>query len=479
MKKDINLIKQKWFKNSLLTTVLVVIIITIFILVNFWVNKLDLNPIDVTKEKLYTLSEDSKSQVQKINEEVHIYFFGYDEANSTVILAKQYHEINEKISAEAIDITKRPDLAQKYGIDSNTSVGIIVESLERYKVLTSSDFVTYDTTTFETIDITEQKLTNAIIDTTIAKKPHIYFLEGHEEKSLSNELITINAFLQNEINDVSSLDLLKQDIPEDCDTLVIADPQKDFADIETNKILEYINKGGNILWLNNPSLKDLDIPNINKILNVFGFDFSKGMIGEQDSNKIILKNPFLILPNISYNEITKDLYTASGIIFAGAGKINFQNDEKLSELGLEVNNLLTSSDQSVYIEDYTAESLSKASSTENGPFILGAEINKKIDNEKSSKMIVFSNCNFITDTTVSESTNKKLVNLYNNKDLFLNSIAYLTDRGNTIRIRKDSGLVVYTATKKQDLIVKIIIFFVPILIIISGIIIWQLRRKNK
>ena len=59
------------------------------------------------------------------------------------------------------------------------------------------------------------------------------------------------------------------------------------------------------------------------------------MIGEQDSNKIILKNPFLILPNISYNEITKDLYTASGIIFAGAGKINFQNDEKLSELGLE------------------------------------------------------------------------------------------------------------------------------------------------
>ena len=479
MKKDINLIKQKWFKNSLLTTVLVVIIITIFILVNFWVNKLDLNPIDVTKEKLYTLSEDSKSQVQKINEEVHIYFFGYDEANSTIILAKQYHEINEKISAEAIDITKRPDLAQKYGIDSNTSVGIIVESLERYKVLTSSDFVTYDTTTFETIDITEQKLTNAIIDTTIAKKPHIYFLEGHEEKSLSNELITINAFLQNEINDVSSLDLLKQDIPEDCDTLVIADPQKDFADIETNKILEYINKGGNILWLNNPSLKDLDIPNINKILNVFGFDFSKGMIGEQDSNKIILKNPFLILPNISYNEITKDLYTASGIIFAGAGKINFQNDEKLSELGLEVNNLLTSSDQSVYIEDYTAESLSKASSTENGPFILGAEINKKIDNEKSSKMIVFSNCNFITDTTVSESTNKKLVNLYNNKDLFLNSIAYLTDRGDTIRIRKDSGLVVYTATKKQDLIVKIIIFFVPILIIISGIIIWQLRRKNK
>ena len=36
-------------------------------------------------------------------------------------------------------------------------------------------FYTYDTTTYETIDISEQKLTNAIIDTTIAKKPHVYF----------------------------------------------------------------------------------------------------------------------------------------------------------------------------------------------------------------------------------------------------------------------------------------------------------------
>lgn len=480
MKRNINLIKQKWFKNSLLTIILVIIMISIFILINYFINKLDINPIDITKEKLYTISEESKSQVQKVNEDVHIYFFGYDESNSTVILAKQYHNINEKISAEAIDITKRPDLAQKYGIDNNTSIGIIVESPERYKVLTSSDFVTYDTTTFETIDITEQKLTNAIIDTTIAKKPHIYFLEGHEEKSITDELITINAFLQNEINEVSSLDLLKQEIPEDCDALVIADPQKDFTDLETDKVLDFINKGGNILWLNNPSLKDIETPNINKILDTFGFNFSKGMVGEQDSSKIVLKNPFLIIPNISYNEITKDLYTASGIVFAGAGKINFQDDEKLNELGLEVNNLLTSSEQSVYIEDYTAESLSKANNIENGPFILGTEINKKISDEISSKMIVFSNCNFMTDITTSESSNIKLVNLYNNKDLVLNSIAFLTDRGDTIRIRKDSGLVVYTATNKQDFIIKIIIFFVPIMIIILGIIIWQVRkRKNK
>ena len=479
MKENMILKGNKLVKDSALAIILAAILIATFILANFYINKIDLVPIDITKSKLYTLSEESKSQIKKINQDVHIYFFGYDEANATIILAKQYHNINEKILAESIDINKRPDLAQKYGIDNNTSVGIIVEAPERYKVLTNSDFLIYDTTSFETVDITEQKLTNAIIDTTISEKPHIYFLTGHEEKDILDELVTLNAFIQNEINEVSALDLLQQDFPLDCDTLVIADPQKDFEELETNKILEYINKGGNILWLSNPSLKDINNPNINKILENFGFNFSKGMIGEQDSNKILLNNPFLIIPDISYNEITKDLYTKTGVAFAGAGRIIFQNDDKLSELGLEVNNLINSSEKSVYIEDYTAESLAKANSIENGPFILGAEINKKINDGIVSKMIVFSNCNFATDITVSESSNLRLINIYNNKDLVLNSIAFLTDREDTIRIRKDSGLITYTATNRQDLIVKLIIFMVPIIIIILGIIIWTIRRKNR
>ena len=113
MKKNINLIKQKWIKDSFLTTILVIFLISIFICINLFVNKLDVNPLDFTKEKLYTLSDESKQLVENINQDVNIYFFGYDESNSTIVLAKQYHNINEKISAEAININQRPDLAQK------------------------------------------------------------------------------------------------------------------------------------------------------------------------------------------------------------------------------------------------------------------------------------------------------------------------------------------------------------------------------
>lgn len=132
--KDINSIMQKIFKNNFNIIILVIILISTFIIINVLINELNLTPIDLTKDKLYTLSEDSKEQISKINQEVHIYFFGYSESSSIIMLAKQYHNINDKISAEAIDILKRPDLAKKYGIEnSETSIGIIVEAPEDIK----------------------------------------------------------------------------------------------------------------------------------------------------------------------------------------------------------------------------------------------------------------------------------------------------------------------------------------------------------
>ena len=52
----------------------------------------------------------------------------------------------------------------------------------------------------------------------------------------------------------------------------------------------------------------------------------------------------------------------------------------------------------------------------------------------------------------SGNTQLKLINLYDNKDLILNSIAYLTDRGDTIRIRKDTGYVTYKSNTKSKII---------------------------
>ena len=345
MKKIINIIKQKWLNDTIKTTILILIIITIFIALNIYINTLNINPIDFTKEKLYTLSKESIEQVKDIGQDVHMYFFGYKDDDNIVVLAKQYEIANSKITAEAINIDERPDLAKKYGVDSNESVGIIVEGPDRYKVLTQSDFYTYDLTTYETIDISEQKLTNAIIDTTIAKKPHIYLLTGHGEYTTNDYLMTLGVFIQNEVNDISDLDLLQTDIPEDCDTLIIPNPTKDFSDLEADKILSYINKGGKILWLGEATIEDVDMPNISNILGQFGVSFSKGIIIEEDSSKMILQSPELILTDISYHDITDDI---TNVVVASSGKLNIESDEKLQELNVSINTLLETSEKSFY-----------------------------------------------------------------------------------------------------------------------------------
>lgn len=159
--KFIETIKKKWLINGTKTFLLVFIILAFFIGVTVLMQKLDLTPIDLTEDKLFTLTDESKEQVKEIDKEINIYFVGYSEEDSTLDLARQYTKVNEKIKVEAVTATDRPDLVQKYGIETE-SQGIIVESGNQYKVLASSDLYTYDYTTYESISVAEEKLTAAI-----------------------------------------------------------------------------------------------------------------------------------------------------------------------------------------------------------------------------------------------------------------------------------------------------------------------------
>ena len=480
MKKIVDIIKKKWLRETVLTIILICIIVATYFALNIGINKLNINPLDVTKEKLYTLSDESKELVKDIEQEVKIYFFGFDETATPYTLAKQYENVNEKITAEIINIIDRPDVAQKYGVESSSDIGIIVESGQRHKVLSTNDLYTYDTTTYETIDITEQKLTNTIIDTTIAKKPKIYFLTGHEEYNLSNEMSILKIYLENEINEVNILNLLTTEFPTDCDTLVVASPLKDFAEMEANKIIQYIQNGGNILWFSDASIEELNLPNVQRVLNEYGISSSKGMILETSSSNMLINTPYLIVPNINYHEITKDIYNETGVVFIQSGKLNIVEQEKLNELNVTVTPIIESNDTSFYRDDFSIATTNKTSSEEYASYVLGAEVVKKISEEKTSKLVIFSNGIFASDSTMPiQNQYVYAISLFNNKDLVLNSVAYLTDREDTIRIRKDTGYVTYTATQAQDNIVKIIIFVFPILIIIIGIVIWQIRRRKK
>ena len=485
--KFIEIIKKRWLVDGTKTLFLVLAIIAAFLGINVLMQNLELTPLDFTQEKLYTLTDESKEKVKNIDKDVNIYFIGYTDEDSNLDLAKQYKKVNEKIVAEAVDINNRPDLASKYGIESGTQ-GIIVECGEKSKVLTANDLVTYDMTTYETISIAEEKLTSSILSVTSPKIPKVYFLEGYSEYSLSQNMRLLSIYLGNEVTEMDTLNVISTGkIPDDCDTLIITTPNKDFDDIATNAITEYINSGKNILWLNSALTQAKELPNVNKILELYGVKpFEVGIIRETDVSHMMTGSQDLIIPEVQYSSVTKDITNSIGVVLINATKINIDTD-RLEELKVEKNDLLLASEGSYFRTNFNIQSTNPVEGEDKGTFLVGAELHKTVKdaNEETgestleSKLIIYGENYFVTDYPISQTSQAGAIQLAYNKDLALNSLAYLVDREEDITARKSTGTVTYTATQEQDIIVRTIIFAVPGLIILVGIVIWIIRRRKK
>ena len=147
MKKIIEIIKKKWLRETSLTIILVAIIVGAFIGLNLWVKKLDFTDIDFTKEKLYSLSDESKKQVSGINEKINILLFGFEEGSNVADISKQYSKVNENISVEIINISERTDLASKYNVQDGNNK-IVIEAGEKNIELSAEDLYDMDYTTY-------------------------------------------------------------------------------------------------------------------------------------------------------------------------------------------------------------------------------------------------------------------------------------------------------------------------------------------
>ena len=439
----------------------------IFIGINYGVQKLDLSTIDLTENKIYSLTDESKEKIKDIQKEVNIYFFGYEENDKTVDLAKQYNKQNSNIKVTVANKSDNPDLYVKYNVEETTQ-GVVVACGEKSKILAVTDFSTYDYSTYQSIDTTEQTLTSTILNIVADEKPEVYFLTGHSEAI--SKLSIFNAYLQNEINNVNTLDLITSDFPEECDCLILTTPSNDYSEIEATKIQNYINNGGNILCLMDSIPNDFN--NLNGILNLYGASISNDTIRESDSSKTATSDGRYVIPNMSYHKITEYIISDGAVMFIDSLPINIVNDDKLEELKVEVNKFIETSENSHLTSNLE----------EKGPFTIGAEFIKTInsdENKKTSKLIIYSNSKFAEDTATMGSQTISPFTVYANKDLLLNTVSYLTQKDSSITIRKDTNSVTYTATKKQNTIILLIIFVIPLLIILIGIVVGFIRKRKK
>lgn len=495
-------IRKKWITKTIMTVLLIAIIVAVFIALNMLVKKLNPKDIDVTKEKIHTISEQSVNIVKDLKNDINIYVIGLSDKDNIFSILDQYKRVSEKIKYEKIDdVTDRLDLATKYGVTNESEI-IIVESGEKNKILTIADLYTYDYNTYKEIDLTEEAVTNAILDVTIEKKPQICFLTGHNVYDLESYLGTLRVFLTNEANEIQNVDLLVTGaVPETCDVLVMTTLKDDITEVERDRILDYINKGGKLLIMTDPLFTETEFTNFKAVLDVYGVSIqTNGIIFEQDADKMLYQSPELIRPVIdSSSEITKYLASDIGACFIDSTKLNFKTEEELTNLGVTVQNLVTAGENAFLRTNLNIPTNTKTEQDEDaGNSVLGAIIKKtikeatnqeenaveseqKADDGITSELIIFANNIFASDLQIPVTNSQQLVGIqfYNNKDLVLNSISYLTNRKDTLTIRKNMSSVTYTATELENRVIQAIIITIPILVVIVGIVVWQVRRSKK
>ena len=470
----------KWLRQTSLTVLLILIITVICIGINLAIENANITDIDVTKDKVYSLSEKSQDIAKSLDEDIEIMLINMGESEEDFV--KKYNSLNDRIKIEVIDdLASRTDLTDTYGITADTSV-IIVKNGDREKILSSSDLYTYDYSTYQTKDTTEEAITNAIISVTTDEKPVIYNLTGHNKYD-SDYIYFFSQDLENEAYEFNDLDLLTTgSVPDDCSVLMITTLEEDITEVERDEILDYINKGGKIILFSDPNATGKDMPNFQDVLDEYGVTISEGVMLEQDSDRMLYGSPSAILVTVSsYTSVTKETDMNMNACFMTSGKIDIADSEELEELGVEAETLATTGENSFYRTDYSIEDSDMTDADEElGYATVGALLKKTVDNDKTSELIVYANNMFITNLTITSSQGYSYVlDYYNNEDLAMNSIAYLSDRDNMITIRKDVEVSTYTVTEQQNIIILSIIFAIPVLIVIIGIIIWQYRRRKK
>ncbi len=296
--------RRRLIANKARTWLLILVLIVIFVLLNIWAGTKATSQIDLTESKVYTLSQTSKDQLASLGDkEVTIYIYGYDESSPYVTFVKQYTEFNDNIKYEIVTTESNYEIINKYNLDSMGTSALVVVSGDRDVTLYPDyEFSSYDYVngTYTTVDLTEQSITNAILNVSTDDPTKLYFVTGHGEYDLS--LVTaLTESLEDVVYDCESLRLATvTEIPSDCDVLVFLNPTSDITNTEAEIVKAYVNNGGNMFvsLFKEISNDATDFPNFQGVLDLYGAGVERGLLYEGSTNNYNYY-PYYLLPEPS------------------------------------------------------------------------------------------------------------------------------------------------------------------------------------
>lgn len=477
--------KRRWaFSKKMIGTGafsagMIVVMCAICVVVNLVVTALPAKytSIDCSATKLYSLTNDTKDRVSKLDEDITIYVLNSKKSKDAKIdeTINRYKDLSSYIKVKYVDPATSPKFYQDYTDTTPTTNSLIIESKNRSKVIDYNDIYEYDSSSYyygyqSQSSITgydaEGQITSAIEYVTMDadELPVIYQITGHNETEIGSNFQSV---VSKANANLKSLELFNEEkVPEDATAIIINSPTVDFNDEDAQKVIDYLNGGGKALIVGCYAYND-ELANFNKILSAYNVSFKTGVVAENDSSKYY-QNPLYLLPTVETTDYTSDA-TDGYVFLAGSCAISYPEDTD----DVTYTKLLSTSDSAVLKKDWKNITTSKAEDAdENGPFTTGLAVN---DSSTGASIVVFG-----TPYVVDDSYDNAVSG--NNADMFKDVITSMTgnvELASSVIPVKDYTLSNITINTLQAVVTGLIIMIaVPILLIIIGIVVWVMRRKK-
>ena len=459
------------------STGMIAVVLVIAVFLNLAVSSLpdSYTTVDVTSQKLYSLTATTKKMLKELSEDVTIYVINAENNQDTLVgkTLESYADLSDHIEVVYKDPVVSPDFYKEY-TDSISINSLIVECGDRFQVINYSDLYAYDfnsSTYQQTVSgyDAEGLLTSAIAYVTGENTSAVYRLEGYGEQTLepafSDGVKKENVVLEN-------LTLLTSEgVPENATGVMILSPTTDLNEDDAQKLIDYLNRGGKIFL--STSYKEHfseEMPNLTKVLNYFGLSIGDGLIVEQDES-MMYQSPLYLLPEVEADSLTQNVFgkTYDFVMMPYTQPILIDETE-----GVTVTQLLSTS-QSAYSKTGLNESgeLKKADGDPEGPFAVGVHAEKALDSEKTAEIIVYS-----SDMLFTEVSNRYTMD--NNLTLFTNAMSTMAGKTESISIPVKSYQAEVVTVPMASSVRLAVLFMgiIPAASLVIGIVIWVRRKKR-
>ena len=433
---------------------------------------------DITINKLYTLSEQTRKILESTDQNIRVTaFLGQNISAQNQQRARDilelYQRETEFVTISYADPYIDQALANKYNIRVDGT--IVFESDTRHEKVTT---------------IEEQKFTSAILKLIQDETKKIYFLVGHNEHEIADfkdeGYSGVRSELENQNYTALSLSLLMEpDIPADCAVLVIAGPKITLSSSELDVVEAYLARDGKLLLMLDPSLTSAEDANsgLVRLMKKWGITIGNDLVIDK-TQFVPLFGPSAPVPGFELHAITRSMRDLVAFLLTRSVTPNRQQSPSNLSVKSLAKTIGGTQESWGETERDTGGTFSRDLTYTPGvdkppPVSIAVAVEEKVSNNNQdetsgspTRIVVFGDSDFAANAALRAA----------NRDLFLATINWLTLEDDLIAIRPiDLEKQALRQMRVQDVrLVQITsVFLIPSIVFIAGLVVWWQRRKGE